>query len=288
MNRLNRSVTLLLASTALTLTAAALSCAQASDCGAVTLEQGRVVQVIDARTLRLADGREIRLDGIEIPSVDAAAAMGALAALTKDRDVTLRADGDAPDRYGRQRAFVFPMSDETSVQVTLLRGGQGLTSGMVPMKPCAAELAAAEMSARRARQGRWNKPEAVISGQKPEDILAKLGQFAVVEGRVVSARQAGATFYLNFGRHWIRDFAVIIPRQMVKSFATDGIDLTGLKGRRIRVRGWIERRNGPRIEVASTGQLDLLDSPRLLAPPAQSPSQNGTDGDLQNAGPTKQ
>ena len=74
MNRLNRSVTLLLASTALTLTAAALSCAQASDCGAVTLEQGRVVQVIDARTLRLADGREIRLDGIEIPSVDAAAA----------------------------------------------------------------------------------------------------------------------------------------------------------------------------------------------------------------------
>jgi hypothetical protein len=43
-----------------------------------------------------------------------------------------------------------------------------------------------------------------------DDILAGIGRFAVIRGKVLSARQARTTTYLNSGRRWTRDFAVTI------------------------------------------------------------------------------
>jgi len=229
-----------------------------ADCGGEVLGQGRVAHVVDARTLRLADGREIRLAGI-MPSPDATAAKGLLTTLLGNRDVLLRGDSDTPDRYGRQHAYVARAEDGASVQVELLRTGTALATGSAIDKDCAAELTTAETLARQTRQGIWAAPDAIINAAKPGDILAKLGQFAVIEGKVLSARQSGATFYLNFGRHWVRDFAVIIPRQMIGLLPRDGIDIRALAGRQVRVRGWIEQRRGPRIQLRGTGQIEVLD-----------------------------
>jgi len=227
-------------------------------CGSALLERGHVSQVMDARTLRLTDGREIRLAGI-VPPADASAAKIALAALVAERDVELRGDSDMPDRYGRQHAFVVPIGNDTPVQIALLRAGEALVTGTVADRACATELAAAEAIARQARQGIWAKPGVIKSARKPAEVLARLGHFAVVEGKIVSARKSGATFYLNFGRHWVRDFAVIIPRQMIGLLPRDGIDIRALAGRQVRVRGWIEQRRGPRIQLRGTGQIEVLD-----------------------------
>jgi hypothetical protein len=80
----------------------------------------------------------------------------------------------------------------------------------------------------------------------------------LVEGRVLSVRQAGATTYLNFGRNWTRDFAVTISRRVIPSLEAVGIAPKSLENRRIRIRGFIEARNGPRIELLRPGQLELL------------------------------
>lgn len=230
----------------------------AADCGSELLGQGRVVHAIDARTLRLADGREIRLAGI-MPSPDATSARNTLATLVANRDVVLRGDSDTPDRYGRQNVFVVRAEDGVSIQAELLRTGTALATGNTIDKNCAAELTAAETIAHRSRQGLWATPGVTINAAKPGDILAKLGQFAIVEGKVLSARQSGATFYLNFGRHWVRDFAVIIPRQMIGLLTRDGVDIKALAGRDVRARGWIEQRGGPRIQLRGTGQIEILD-----------------------------
>jgi hypothetical protein len=88
--------------------------------------------------------------------------------------------------------------------------------------------------------------------------LAGIGRFMVVEGKVLSVRQAGATTYVNFGRNWTRDFAVTISRRVLPSFEAAGISLKSLENRRIRVRGWVEARGGPRIEVLRVGQIEML------------------------------
>jgi endonuclease YncB( thermonuclease family) len=232
--------------------------AHAAGCAFTPQGEGRVAAVIDARTLRLQDGREVRLAGIEPAVSGKADRTAALAALVMGRDVTLSGEDDTPDRYGRQPALVFLASSETPVQSLLLAQGEALVSASVTDKECASVLAAAEAVARQAKQGIWAHPTAIKNTESPGDILAGIGQFMVVEGKVLSVRQAGATTYLNFGRNWTRDFAVTISRRMVGAFEAAGMAPKSFESRRIRVRGFIEARGGPRIEALRVGQIELL------------------------------
>ncbi|HEY0220454.1 MAG TPA: thermonuclease family protein [Afipia sp.] len=219
--------------------------------------EGRVAAVTDARSFRLDDGREVRLAGVELPAKMADG--HALEELALGRDVTLHGASDAPDRYGRQQAFVFVHGNDTSIQNRLLSQGSAVGSGNVADRACAVELAAAENDARSARRGLWADPAAIKNAESTADILAEIGRFTLVEGKVISARQAGATFYINFGKRWIRDFAVTISRRMMPSFEAAGIKLGTLDTRRIRVRGFVEKRGGaPRMEVFAPGQIELV------------------------------
>ena len=220
--------------------------------------EGRVAAVIDARTFRLDDGREVRLAGIAPAITDKTKAAAALAAIVAGRDVTLRGEDDAPDRYGRQPAFAFLAGAETPVQAELLRRGEALVSTEVTNKDRAAVLMAAEAEARQAKKGTWAELIAIKNAESPGDILAGIGRFTVVEGKVLSVRQAGATTYLNFGRNWTRDFAVTISRRMMPAFEAAGLLPKSLENRRIRVRGFVEARGGPRIEVLRVGQVEVL------------------------------
>jgi hypothetical protein len=144
------------------------------------------------------------------------------------------------------------------VHSELLRRGEALVSTEVTDKNCAAELAAAEAEALQAKKGTWADPAAIKNAESAGDILAGIGRFTVVEGRVLSVRQAGATTYLNFGRNWTRDFAVTISRRMLPAVEAAGLGPKSLENRRIRVRGYVEARTGPRIEVLRVGQIEML------------------------------
>jgi endonuclease YncB( thermonuclease family) len=244
----------------LMLVAIAAGPALAAGCMFEPQGEGRVAAVIDARTFRLDDGREVRLAGIEPAASEKAKAnrTSVLSAVIAGREVTLRGQDDTPDRYGRQPAFVYLAGSDTSVQSQLLAQGEALVSSTVTDKDCALSLSSAEAEARQAKQGIWADPAAIKNTESPGDILAGIGRFTVVEGRVLSVRQAGATTYLNFGRNWTRDFAVTISRRMLGAFEAAGIGLKSLENRRIRVRGWVEARGGPRIEVLRVGQIELI------------------------------
>jgi endonuclease YncB( thermonuclease family) len=238
------------------LVAAAAGPALATGCSFEPHGEGRVAAVIDARTFRLEDGREVRLAGIEPVATEKAAP--ALAALVGGREVTLRGEDDTPDRYGRQPAFAFIDGGETSVQGLLLAQGEALVSGTVAEKDCASALFAAEAAAREAKRGIWADPAAIKNAESPGDILTGIGRLTVVEGKVLSVRQAGAITYLNFGRSWTRGFAVTISRRVLTALEATGVAVKSLENRRIRVRGWVEARRGPRIEVLRVGQIELL------------------------------
>lgn len=227
-----------------------------ADCMFEPQGEGRVAAVLDGRSFRLDDGREVRLAGIERTGTDGGKAV--LAALVAGRHVTLHGEDDTPDRYGRQAAVVFAEGSETSVQQELLRRGAALASADVTDKDCAAELAAAEKVARQSKLGIWAHPTAIKNAESPGDILAGMGQFAVVEGRVLSVRQAGTVTYLNFGRNWTRDFAATISGRIMPAFETAGLAPKSLENQRIRVRGFVGSRGGPRIDLLRVGQIEVL------------------------------
>ena len=233
--------------------------AAATDCLLEPQGEGRVAAIVDARSLRLDDGREIRLAGIERGGADGAASgRAALADIAVGREVTLHGNDDTPDRYGRQDAFVFVAGSQHSLQNELLRRGEALVSSEIAEKNCASALAAAESAARDAKLGIWADPTVIKNTESPGDILARIGRFVVVEGRVLSVREAGAITYLNFGRNWTRDFAATISRRTVPAFEGAGLGPKSLENRRIRVRGVVSSRGGPRIELLRVGQLEVL------------------------------
>jgi endonuclease YncB( thermonuclease family) len=232
--------------------------ANAAGCAFEPQGEGRVAAVIDARSFRLDDGREVLLAGIEPVAAEAADRTAALAAIVAGHEVTLHGQDDMPDRYGRQPAIVFLSGSEETVQAQLLAQGEALVSGGIADKDCASVLNAAEDTARQARRGSWADATAIKNAESPGDILTGIGRFTLVEGKVLSVRQAGATTYLNFGRNWTRGFAATISRRMIGPFEAAGIALKSLENRRIRVRGWVEARQGPRIEVLQVGQIEML------------------------------
>jgi hypothetical protein len=63
---------------------------------------------------------------------------------------------------------------------------------------------------------------------------------------------------VNFGPRWSRDFAVTISRRSERAFTAAGVEPSKLNGRRVRVRGFIDVRGGPRIYAARPEQIEII------------------------------
>jgi endonuclease YncB( thermonuclease family) len=249
---------------------------QQPPCGGDEIARTTVSRISDGRTFTLADGREVRLAAIEVPlmpmpqeSDEAAppggtAAMDALDALAGGDTVVLRRAEIGADRYGRIVAYAYTErdGDELFVQGEMIAAGYARV-GQVGSHSCAAALLGRENAARKAKLGLWADPYYdLIDAEAPANVLAHKGQFALVEGRVVSVRESGPTIYVNFGQHWSEDFAVTVRKRNERSFAAVGLDLRGLAGRRVIVRGFIEARGtqaSPSIEATRPEQIETAD-----------------------------
>lgn len=231
--------------------------ARAQDaCKLTPLGQAKVASVLDGGTLMLEDGRELRLAGIDV----AAGSRDALLALTGGQTLRLERLGPEQDRYGRVVAYAFASDAPQSLQAGLLEQGRARVAARIGPKPCATALLTIEGAARAARRGIWADPNfAPLQADNLSQLQAQRGHFALVEGKVLSVRESGATIYVNFGRRWTRDFTVIILKRQQRTFAAAGLEPKQLEGRRVRVRGWIEQRGGPVVMTEAPEQIEFIE-----------------------------
>jgi hypothetical protein len=99
----------------------------------------------------------------------------------------------------------------------------------------------------------------VVGAESFDELVAERGRFTVVEGKVVSVRESGGTIYMNFGRRWSQALTVTILKRNERIFAAAGLDPKTLENRRLRVRGWVEDRSGPRIEATRPEQIEIAE-----------------------------
>ena len=72
--------------------------------------------------------------------------------------------------------------------------------------------------------------------------------------------------YLNFGPDWRSDFTAGAAMRS-KAFPQAVIaKLQALEGQRVRLRGWIERRNGPYVELFHPSQIEPLPGAQDMPP----------------------
>ena len=220
----------------------------------------RAAVVPDGRTIVLEDGREILLAGIE--SAPAwREAQPELARRVLGRPLTLKGLSRQADRYGRLTAFVAAGDADKPVQYALLRDGLVRAAGAGEWPGCRTELLSEERKARAARLGLWSDPGYDIGrADDPAAIATGRGQFAMIEGQVLSVRDSGGTIYVNFGQRWSEDFTATIPKRLEGRFTSANLNLRSLAGRRVRIRGVIEERGGPWIEVSRPDQIEFAES----------------------------
>jgi micrococcal nuclease len=247
--------------------AAAMACEQLR-----MVEGGTVVQVTDGDTVVLDDGRVIRLIGTQAPKLPlgregystwplAPEAKIALEELSLNKAVQLGYGGEEIDRYGRHLAHLFVQTPEGLVWAQQVMVGKGLARvySFPDNRACLDLLFAAEGRARLGGLGIWRDPYySVRAAGAPGDLLARAGHYELVEGRVLLADKSGGRVYLNFGRFWKEDFTAVIEAPALRLFAEDEFDPLVLDGALIRVRGWVDDRDGPRIEITHPEQIEVL------------------------------
>jgi len=232
---------------------------------------GQVAKVLDGRSFVLSDGREVRLAAIEVPpapepgdtgrfAAAGTAAKAALESILSGETVELRRPAPALDRYGRTLAYVELAGSGRAVIYEILASGYALVAAYVGNAACAAELLSRERAARSAKLGLWADPGyVVLAAGNGAELLAERGRFTVVEGKVFSVRESGGTIYLNFGRRWSEALTVTISKRHERIFSGAGLGLKRLENRIVRVRGWIDERNGPRIEASHPEQIEIAE-----------------------------
>ena len=239
---------------------AAAQIAMPDPCAAGAGDQPAQVLAVNERLeLVQGDGGLVLLAGIEVPAGAMAPARVWLDAQMLGPEATLRKTGTTLDRWGRGAALVFA-GPGPSVQERMI--ALGLARVRVPWHhPCRAAFLAAERQARDAGLGLWLAPETgVLQATLPDSFDGLEGQVVVVEGVVAGVTGQGFRTWLNFGPVRYRDFSVTILKPDVKIFEKNGLSPPALAGHRVRVRGVLDMRFGPQIEIADPQAVEVMDT----------------------------
>ncbi len=219
-------------------------------------ETVRVAQVLDGDSLRLTDGREIRLIGVTAPEYGkdgapdepfAREARAALARLIQGGELQIEYDAERRDRYGRTLAHVL-LSDGRSVEEALLRDGLAFLIAEAPNLARLESYARAEVEARRAGRGVWGHPY-----YKPR-AAARLGPddtgFRFVEGEVRRVGRGPHATYFDLSER----FTLVIPHEHWHFF---GGDPKRFLHRHVIARGWVSaQENRLRLRLSHPAMLE--------------------------------
>lgn len=224
-------------------------------------ERTQVAYVHDGDTVRLQDGRKLRLIGIDTPELGrdgepdqpyAIAARDALRALLAQRqELDLRFDETRQDVHGRLLAHAF-LADGTSVSAWLLERGYATILIVPPDDWNVHCYQAAERHAREERVGIWGLPR---YQPMPSTRLEQTARgYRLIKGRVIHVGESAHSLWLDLEGN----VAARIDRQDVGYFA--GIPLRDLKGKKVIVRGWVYPYNGElQLRLRYPTGLEIVD-----------------------------
>ena len=221
----------------------------------------KVVHVYDGDTVKLADGRKVRLIGINTPELghdgqqDEPGAKQALQGLASrirasNHLVYLLAGAQQIDRYGRQLAHLYDL-DGHNISESLLDDGLGYAITIPPNLRNSNCYQAAESLARDARRGLWRSASIPLDAKK---LSGKEEGFYLIRGRIGRIGESRRSLWLNLSK----GPALRIDWHDWQAF--EDLEPDDLSGKQLEVRGWLYRRKGQqRMQVRHPSSIRWLD-----------------------------
>jgi micrococcal nuclease len=203
----------------------------------------KVDRVYDGDTVKLEDGRKIRLLGINTPEVQhrnqATEAGGETAKrwLTdklKTQKVRLVTDVEQTDKYKRTLAYIITENKEL-INVQLVELGLAAVNIYPPNLLYVNELVEAGKHAEQARRGIWQQPQYAVI---PVDSLNTDGHpgWTRLSGKVSLIRSSRKYVYL--------EFSDLFQARIEKKWLTLFPDINSYQGQIVEVRGWLNKNKG--------------------------------------------
>lgn len=229
-------------------------------CAGALAPIGQAERVRERLEIVLADGRVLAQAGLAPFSLNGdgparfEAARRALSRHLAGEALQGPAALPAEDRWGRIGAHFHLRSE--NLGAWLARSGLARVAPAAG-DPCGRLLLENETKARLAKLGLWADPYySVLAAENSVALAAHNGEFVLVEGRILRLGQTSARFYLDFGPARGVDLSVTISKPSAKAFSAVGVRIETLPGQRVRVRGLVENRPGPTIDIASPFALE--------------------------------
>ncbi len=224
---------------------------------------------------QLADGRTIRLAGLAPRQSDAERErFAAQLARWHGREFRLAPLG-GPDRWGRLPARLLAADDaafagQPDMSAALLAAGAALRLPEPGLAACnelwrraeprPAVAAKAGSPAPAATQGDFAAvAPPVIDGHDAAAMKAQAGRIVVVEGRIAGVGERAQRTYLNFERRRGAGGSIVMSRALWRDLQRSGWTASALTGKRVRVSGVVEGREGLLIEAQTRSALELID-----------------------------
>lgn len=235
--------------------------------GLTAAETATVVEVVDGDTVVLNTGKEVRLVGLQAPKLPlgrkgfkiwplAPEAKAALERITLNRKLRLHYGGRRTDRHRRILAHLEDVKTGRWIQGRMLANGMARVYTFQDNRAVTGSMLKLERRARTERRGIWRNRYYRI--RQADTAARDIGSFQLIEGQVRTVATPRNITYLNFGSDWRSDFTVMLRSRTRKALAKAGMAVESLKGKRLRVRGWVKSRNGPMIEATHPEQIELL------------------------------
>lgn len=200
-------------------------------------ENVEVAHVYDGDTVRLKDGRKIRIIGINTPETEkenqpseymADRATQALKQILNSTQISLLLGEEPQDRYKRWLGHLFVNGELVSEQ--MLSQGLAFHIAIPPNLNFAECLKKAELQARG--KGVWEVPSSLV--KNVTDLRKGESGFRVLTGELTAFRQIRNGYILE-----LEDIlAIKVSSELLQELGYSSMD--GLKGRKVRVRGWIK------------------------------------------------
>jgi len=210
------------------------------DCTTDRIDQYAIVkQVYDGDTVKLSDGKKIRLVGINTPEMNyktgtpqpyAKKAKIFLKQKVLKQKIGIRFGNDKKDRHGRLLAHIF-LNDGLNLQQALLKNGLAVNIAIPPnlwQQDCYKD---AENEARILNKGIWkNHSNNIVNAWQ---INKTQTGFQFVKGTITDIQQDKKTIWLKLSNK----LSIRIYKRNLPYFKN--LNIERLKNKRVIVRGWI-------------------------------------------------
>lgn len=260
--------------------------AELSNCGLEPGPETTVASVIDADSVRLADGKEVKLVGVLAPrAFDVGASPGtwlaekeaqiALSTLVLGQTVALAFAGPRTDRHDRVLAHLILTRNRVQswIQRELIRTGHARVHVAPGAGACLELLLTEEVAARARRAGLWsNAAYQVRPADRPSELERFRWTYQLVLGRIERLSGSRGMASADFESSESQPITGLVSRRPIfrvvwkraggtaTAFASrkGAVDHGAMRlGIDVLVRGWIGGRAGPEIELLTPLQIDV-------------------------------